>query len=381
MRVGRQIRNAGVMTTLSETARDLFELVDGNAREAGSEPVPHATVDALAAAGLHAVMTPRALGGLETSVVEAIDVFAEIARADGSAGWCLMANAVTVAFFGAWAPDDFTKTLFADGVPLAAGQFAPNGVAVPDGDGYRITGDYHFGSGVRHSAWVGAGVMTAPPEGTDAQMLFALVPAADVQFTGNWDVLGLQSTASWDYSINDVWVSANATFDFFAPVRRRGSAAYELGVMGLTSAGHAGFALGVVRRALDELTAIARAKHRMGSASALRDSDRFLCELANLEARTRAAASWVRQRFAAAERTALETGSTDPTEVLLARQATVHATQDGADVIRRAYLLAGTDALRAGPLQTCFRDIHAGSQHFFAGDLASIELGRAFLAE
>jgi hypothetical protein len=31
-------------------------------------------------------------------------------------------------------------------------------------------------------------------------------------------------------------------------------------------------------------------------------------------------------------------------------------------------------------LQTCFRDIHAGSQHFFAGDLASIELGRAFLA-
>ena len=42
-----------------------------------------------------------------------------------------MANAATIAFFGAWAPDDFAKTLFADGVPLAAGQFAPNGVAVP----------------------------------------------------------------------------------------------------------------------------------------------------------------------------------------------------------------------------------------------------------
>jgi hypothetical protein len=50
-------------------------------------------------------------------------------------------------------------------------------------------------------------------------------------------------------------------------------------------------------------------------------------------------------------------------------------------VIRRAYLLAGTDALRAGPLQTCFRDIHAGTQHFFAGDLASIELGRSLLAD
>ena len=118
----------------------------------------------------------------------------------------------------------------------------------------------------------------------------------------------------------------------------------------------------------------------MGSSASLRDSERFLIELANLESRARAAASWVRSGSRSAEATALETGAADPTEVLLARQATVHATQDGADVVRRAYLLAGTDALRDGPLQTCFRDIHAGSQHFFAGELASIELGRALLA-
>jgi alkylation response protein AidB-like acyl-CoA dehydrogenase len=369
------------MNALLGTACDLFDLVDTNAAGSRHEPVPQATIDALVDAGLHAVMTPRAVGGLEAPIVDAIDVFAEISRADGSAGWCLMANAATVAYFGAWASDDFAQTLFADGVPLTAGQFAPNGVATPDGDGYRITGDFHFGSGVRHSSWVGAGVVTAPTDGTDPQLLFALMPAADVQLKGNWDVLGLESTASWDYSVNDVWVPSGATFDYFAPVRLRGSAAFELGVMGLTSAGHAGFALGIVRRALDELTAIARSKQRMGSSTALRDSERFIIELANLEARARSAASWVRERFAAAEDTALETGHADPTEVAMARQATVHATQDGADVVRRAYLLAGTDALRAGPLQTCFRDIHAASQHFFAGELASLEFGRALLAD
>src|SRR4051812_16299448 len=115
------------MTDLLATARDLFDLVDANARESRHEPVPQATVDALVAADLHAVMTPREVGGLEASIVDAIDVFAEISRADGSAGWCLMANAATVAYFGAWAADDFVKTLFADGVPLTAGQFAPNG--------------------------------------------------------------------------------------------------------------------------------------------------------------------------------------------------------------------------------------------------------------
>ena len=77
------------MTTLRDTARDLFDLVDRNAREAGPEPVPQATVDALFEAGLHAVMTPRARGGAEASVVEAINVFAgdrarPTARPDGA---------------------------------------------------------------------------------------------------------------------------------------------------------------------------------------------------------------------------------------------------------------------------------------------------------
>jgi len=36
-----------------------------------------------------------------------------------------------------------------------------------------------------------------------------------------------------------------------------------------------------------------------------------------------------------------------------------------ADVVRSAYTWAATDALRPGPLQRCFRDIHAATQHIF----------------
>jgi Acyl-CoA dehydrogenase, C-terminal domain len=111
----------------------------------------------------------------------------------------------------------------------------------------------------------------------------------------------------------------------------------------------------------------------------LRERESFVVALAGLEARARSAACWVRASFAAAEATAVRTGRVDPTEVALARQSTVHATQDGAAVVRDAYLLAGTDALRAGPLQRCFRDMHAATQHFFAGEFASIEAGRALL--
>jgi len=368
-----------VKTSPVDAARELYDLVDQNARNAPpTAPVPAETVTAVAAAGLHALMVPKDVGGGEAPIVECIDTFAEISRADGSTGWCLMANAATIAFFGAWGGDDFARDLFADGVPLAAGQFAPNGTAAPERAGYRISGDYNFGSGVNHSDWVGAGVLTTDDP---SRLLMALLPRAEVTMQDGWDVLGLEATASWDYTIRDVWVPDGATFDFFAPVQRRGGRVYELGVLGLTSAGHAGVAIGVVRRALDELRHIATTKARMGASAPLRDKESFLLALAGLESRARSAACWVRDAFAAAEDTARHTGRADPTEIALARQSTVHATQDGAAVVRDAYLLAGTDALRAGPLQRCFRDMHAATQHFFAGEFASLEAGRALLRE
>ena len=66
----------------------------------------------------------------------------------------------------------------------------------------------------------------------------------------------------------------------------------------------------------------------------------------------------------------------DPTTSNLVRQSTVHVTQEGADIVRHAYLLAGTTGLRSGPLQRCFRDIHAGSQHFFASPVSTLDFGR-----
>jgi alkylation response protein AidB-like acyl-CoA dehydrogenase len=367
------------VTTALDSARDLYATISANAERTAPDPVPDDTIAAIVEADLHAVSTPEEVGGGELSLLDQMDVLAEVARADGSAGWCLLANAVTIAFFGAWAGDGFAEELFADGVPLAAGQFAPNGVAVPTDGGYRATGDYQFGSGINHSTWVGAGTITEEPDGADPRFLFALMPIDQVELKGNWDVLGLQSTASYDYAVRDVFVPEEATFDFFAPVRRRGGPMYDLGVLCLTAVGHAGFALGVTRRVIDELIDISKGKLRMGAAVALKDSERFLHTLGVLESRYRAAEAWVRRTVADAEASA-EAGSPDPSAITACRQATVFLTQEGADIAREAYLLAGTTALRDGPLQRGFRDLHAGSQHFFASDAATLDLARELMA-
>ena len=84
--------------------------------------------------------------------------------------------------------------------------------------------------------------------------------------------------------------------------------------------------------------------------------------------------------FGQAERTAIETEAVDPRESTRVRQATAFVTQEAGDVIREAYRVVGTSGLRNGPLQRCFRDIHAGTQHFFASPAATLEMGRDLMA-
>ena len=363
-----------------ERARAVAPVVDGEARRAPGQPISKAAVDALRRAGLYGVMTPRELGGAELPLTGAIRVFAEVSRADGSTGWCLMAGASAVAYFGAYCPDSFVRRLFASGVPLVAGQFAPNGRGRRVEGGYRLSGRYQFGSGIHCAAWVGAGFLVETPEGEPPPYLFGVVPRDEVRILGNWDVLGLEATASYDYEIEDAFVPEDACFLFASPTRHRGGPVHDLGVIAQTAAGHAGFAMGVARRALDELREISKTKVRMGAGSFLAQDERFLFELGGLESRLRSASAWVLESFRALEESIARTGSLDPLLHDEVRQATVHVTREGADIARRAYLLAGTTALREGPLQRCFRDLHAGSQHFFASPAPTLDWARRLVA-
>jgi alkylation response protein AidB-like acyl-CoA dehydrogenase len=363
-----------------QAARDLAPLIARNAGKQPDQPMPRESVDALVAAGLFGVMTPRDVGGAELPLLDTLDVFAEVARADGSAGWCLMAGASAVAHFGAYCSDAFVERAFASGVPLVAGQFFPNGTATEDGDGYRINGQYQFGSGISHSDWAAVGAWSSSSETANPEMICAMIPIDQAEVKGNWDVLGLQATASCDYNVTDVQVPRSATFKLLAPMRHRGGPTYDLGVLPLTAVGHAGFAVGVVRRALDELVEVAKTKQRMGAPTGLADSEYFLQRLGTLEGRFRSAHAWVRQSFERLEQGILKSGVPDPVLANAVRQATVHVTQDGAAIVQDAYRLAGTSSLRAGALERCFRDIHAGSQHFFASPTPTLDFARDLMA-
>ena len=77
---------------------------------------------------------------------------------------------------------------------------------------------------------------------------------------------------------------------------------------------------------------------------------------------------------------ALEAGD-DPTPVQRQRlrQATTYATRVATAAVRFAYTAAGTDALRPGVLQRCFRDLHASTQHLVVDNNTLTETTRVLL--
>ncbi len=367
-------------------AREQFASIDEeSAALAPDGAVARSTIDRLVDAGLYGLMVPAAVGGQELPLADLVDVYAEISRADASTGWVHFACDLTAAYFGAYLPDAGVEDVFKFGVPLMAGQFAPNGTAVPvDGDdAWLLDGSYQFGSGITIADWAGGGILATPAGAAAPEYLFGCFPTGSVELRGNWDVLGLRATASVDYVVHQLRVPASHTFDFFAPTVRRGGPMYRLGVLPLAAAGHAGWALGVTRRMLDELRSVASTV-RLGAASSLAESDHFLIEYAELESRYLAGVAWIRQVLTEAE-AAAATGrddeAVDEVTANLVRQACVHVNRGGAAIAEQAYLLAGTRALRDGVMQRCHRDLHAGSQHYFASHAASIDFARTTLQQ
>jgi indole-3-acetate monooxygenase len=376
---------------LLDKARALRPLIEENAASAEADTTTtKVVVDALAEAELFWILVPKELGGAEAGIEDALAVFEELAYADGSTGWSTMANATSSAFAAIYTSDEAAKTMFnAGGRGIHAGMLGPVGIARVGDDGFVVNGRYQFGSGCAHASWFGAGTHEVDADGellNDAVGLPALrvvfLRPEQVALRGNWDVLGLAGTGSYDYSVDDQFVAEGFSFPLLTAVPQRGGATYNIGLFGIVASGHAGFALGVGSRALDELLTLAPTKQRMGQFTTVADEQLFQHDFAMHDAALRAARAYVVDVFGSSEAAAMANGALSLVQQQRMRQATTYATRVAADAARFAYTWAGTSALRNGStLQRCFRDIHAGTQHIYVDNNTLTAYTQALLAQ
>jgi alkylation response protein AidB-like acyl-CoA dehydrogenase len=385
------------MTSLAEKAdrvvglaRGMRDLVRAEAGEAERiRTLTPAVVDEMWASGLMSAFNPQAAGGVEPSFTEMIETWIEMAWQDGSFGWIGIANMPSSFAAAAYLPDEgFAEVFTAHGNRVTmGGQFFPNGQGAAVEGGYRLSGSWNFGSGTGHAQYVTAGFLPMDDgemrwvsEGVP-DMLVAVVPREDITFNDGWHVQGLKGTGSYDYSAADVFVPAYRTFPLFSREPHRGSSpATQMGLMPVTAAGHASWALGVAKSMLDDVTELAATKFRMSDMASLASRPTFQKGLAHHVAGWRAARLLVLDAFTSAE-SAVAAGE-DLTPALRAdmRVAAVYATDVARQCAEWAHLVAGTTAIREGTrFERAFRDMYTGTQHAFISEKVAIDAAQIWL--
>ena len=128
--------------------------------------------------------------------------------------------------------------------------------------------------------------------------------------------------------------------------------------------GRSAHALGIMKRALEEIAEIASTKKRLGYPTTVADNDIFRNEFTSHESSYWAARAHCHHVFDELQNTARAGQAPDESQVARLRVTTTWITQTAMNVAQFAHRWAGSAAIRnPSALGRCIRDILVGSQH------------------
>ncbi|MDQ1742299.1 MAG: indole-3-acetate monooxygenase [Pseudonocardiales bacterium] len=347
---------------------------------AGRLPVD--VVAALHRAGVFRLWMPRELGGLEAEPPVVLRVLETLAEADGSTGWCA-ATGMASNSVGGFVAEDGARQLYPTGSELAGGALMPGGRATPQPDGsYLVQGRWSFGSGVQHCDWVVGGAMLANPAAGGPPLVRAVVmPAAELEFVDDsWDALGLRGTASVDYRTAGVRVPVEHSIALERISPWPTGPMWRIPLMSLIFPVLAAVPLGLARRAIGELAALAVTKTPFRSGRLLAEREVLQADLARATALVEAGHHLLQLSMQALWDAGAAGAVPSVRQRAQARLAAVHATAGAAEAVQLCYRGAGTTALpRSHPLQRVLRDVNTATQHYGISAVGYEMAGRALL--
>jgi alkylation response protein AidB-like acyl-CoA dehydrogenase len=331
--------------------------------------VPLDLVGEMADAGIFRMCVPRAIGGGEVEPGILLRVLETLGEADGSAGWCAMIGA-TSGLLSGYLPAPAAAEIYGDARAIAGGVYAPTGKAVPTTGGYRVSGRWAFASGSEHCTWLMGGSVIVEDGAPwllangapDAPLM--LFPARDVEVIDTWTVSGLRGTGSHDIAVRDLFVPAEHAVSLVRDRPRAPGALYTFPAFGLLAVGIAAVALGIARRAIDELVALAGGKTPTGSRRVLAERPTAQVQVSEATALVRAGRAFLVEAVDAASNAARRSGAISVAMRADVRLAATNATLAAAKAVDLMYNAGGGTAVYATSLlQRCFRDVHVVTQH------------------
>jgi alkylation response protein AidB-like acyl-CoA dehydrogenase len=376
---------------LVDVARSLEPIIRQHADEAElNHRLSRPVVQAMARAGLFRAWVPRTLGGLEASPLTVYRVIEEVARLDGSTGWCVFIG-VSSTITGVFLTDLAAEEIFAgDPLGVVGGSIAGAGKAVVQAGGYLVSGRWPYVSGCQHCGWLLAlckvidGDQPGLADSGVPEMRMIHVRAEKVKILDDtWNVSGLVGTGSHDIVIDRVFVPEAYTWKF-APGLPRGkhyaSPLYQFPLVALLRLPVSAVALGIAQGAVDTCMALAPSKRALIGTGTLRDQALFQAQIAEAAALVGSSRAWLHTALQRTWQTTLAGGAASVSERAELLLAAVNATHRAAEAVQLVYTLAGGSAnYRHSPLQRSLRDVQATTQHVGMAPQQYEEAGRMLL--
>src|SRR5215510_13713759 len=224
--------------------------------------LPPQLVGELKAAGVFRMTMPRAWGGSELAPAAQLRVLEELSYADASVGWCATIGCDS-GYFSAYMDQTVARQMFSDPDMVTGGNLARTaGRAVRVAGGYRVSGHWPFASGCRHADWMIGSCMVydGDTQVTNAAGVpttrVCFFPPEQCQIRDTWHTTGMRGTGSHDFTVTDVFVPEERTFNFqsLKPLRPQPLYAFFPFVAGKFGA----VPLGIARAALEATIEVAR---------------------------------------------------------------------------------------------------------------------------
>ena len=360
---------------LRETARDA---------ELARQPLDH-VIDAVRETDLFSMMTPKAYGGHEADIDDYFEVCLTLSEADTSMGW-LIGFYIEHCFWFCHYPKSVQDEIFGDkNYALAPGALSMMGgkATVVDG-GYRLSGQWQWGTGIVHATWVMAGALLDTGDGNIAPMFFIL-PRDQTETIDTWHMSGMCATGSHDFKIDDVFVPAERARPFMDLLSMTTGISdmydaplYRTPMMPILAIAAGTPCLGAAKRAVSEFQEQSKSKLDMSTGTVRSENPSRQVTAAQAALEVEMAESMMRgvvddimkQRMAAAPATRA---------AWLARMT--HAVATCRNAINKICEASGAGSNNLNnPLQRCLRDVNTASNHVvFDRDSRYRDFGRTLV--
>jgi len=355
-----------------EVARGLAPSIRKRAAEIeAARKLPADLVMDIANARLFRVALPEAEGGLGADIVTTLQVIEEVARADGSTGWCLAMGINTLRQSAQFAPDVRRQIFFSDPVGISAGSANPRGRAVAVPGGYRVTGHWFFASGCMHSSALHGACKVfdgdAPrlrPNGDHEVRIAYFYPKSIARIIDTWDVSGLRGTGSHDIEVADLFVPEERTFSALDLRARVTGPMNRMHGFDLAGCGFCCVGLGVARAAIDEFVELAQVKVPRSSSELLRDRAIVQAKIGEAEAVLRSGRALLFDVVEDMWETVLAARPITERQRADLRLAMTHAAQSAGTATHMVCAAAGTTSIfTKSPLERYARDAEVVTRH------------------